>query len=222
MKHNTREQFVRDIDRGNEGTIKVKTYIYEKYGIKSIITDEEDNKREHIDIRILKKEHQVVDEKIYSAFIHKFGYKIEVKHDQTANKTGNIYLEIWSNVRINPPNPGAISQCRAHSIWYVLDKKLLVFDRALLFSCLLTHFYFDTQDAQKWKSITTKPRWQGLIKEHLLKYNSFVDQYGMSGNELKINLMPAHINSDVRGILVSIQDIERLKEKIGLIEVVNL
>lgn len=222
MKHNTRTQFVKDMDRGNEGEIKVKKYIYEKYGIKSIITDEEDSKREHIDIRILKKEHQEVDNKIYSDFIHKYGYKIEVKYDQTANRTGNIYLEIWSNVRINPPNAGAISQCRGHSIWYVLDEKFLVFDRAALLSCLFTHFYFNTEQAQKWRATTSKPSWQKTIKKHLSKFNSFVDRFGKVNGYIKVNLMPAGVNADVRGILISIKEIEELKEKIGLVEVIKL
>ncbi len=221
MKHNTRSQFVKDMGRGNEGVVKVKKYIYERYGIKSIITNEADSKREHIDIRILKKEHQEVDEKIYSAFVRKFGYKIEVKYDQTANRTGNIYLEIWSNVRIKPPNPGTISQCRAHSIWYVLNDKFLVFDRAALLSCLITHFYFNTEKAQRWRETTSKPFWQKTIKEHLLKFDSFIDKFGGIGGEIKTNLMPAGVNADVRGILVSIKEIEELKEKIGLVNILK-
>jgi hypothetical protein len=30
MKYNTKEQFVKDMERGNEGSIKVKKFIYEK------------------------------------------------------------------------------------------------------------------------------------------------------------------------------------------------
>ena len=221
MKHNTKEQFVKDIERGNEGSVKVKKYIYDKYGIKSIITNEADSKREHIDIRVLKKEHQDVEDKTYSEFISKFGYKIEVKNDQTANRTGNIYLEVWSNVRVNPPNAGTISQCRAHSIWYVLDNKFLVFDRATLLSSLITHFYFNTEQAKHWRELTVKPSWQSTISEHFSKFNSFVDKFGELDGKIKMNFMPAGVNADVRGLLVSIKEIEELKEKIGLITILK-
>lgn len=219
MRKNTFSQFVRDMDRGNEGVIKVKKYIYEQYKIKSIITNEVDSKREHIDIRILKPKHQEVAQELYNKFIHKFGYKIEVKQDETANRTGNIYLELWSNVSINPPRAGAISECRAHSIWYVLKDKFLVFNRESLISCLITHFYFGTEEANRWKELTSKPNWKLTIKKHIEKYGSFVDKYGSNG-EIELCLMPAGVNSDVRGILVPIKDIIKLKEKIGLIDVI--
>ncbi|MBI2660490.1 hypothetical protein HYX07_04980 [Candidatus Woesearchaeota archaeon] len=210
------------MDRGNEGVIRVKKYIYEKFGIKSIITNEEDSKREHIDIRVSKIEHQKISKEVYSNFINKFGYKIEVKKDDTANRTGNIYFEIWSNVSVNPPRAGAISECRSHSIWYVLNDRFLVFNRESLISCLITHLYYNTTEAKRWKQITSKSNWKPLIKKHIEKYASFIDNYGNNGGEIELCLMPAGVNSDVRGILIPIEDIVKLKEKIGLIDAITV
>lgn len=221
MKKNTFSQFLKDMGRGNEGVIRVEKYISEKFRIKSEITNEEYSKREHIDIRILKFESQKISKEVYSNFINKFGYKIEVKKDDTANRTGNIYFEIWSNVGIEPPRAGAISECRAHSIWYVLSNRFLVFNRESLISCIVTHLYFDTAEAKRWKAITSKPNWKPLIRKHIEKYGSFIDNYGSRNGEIELCLMPAGVNSDVRGILVPIEDILKLKEKIGLIDVID-
>ena len=73
-----------------------------------------------------------------------------------------------------------------------------------------------------WRETTSKPSWQETIKEHLSKFNGFVDKLGEVNGEIKTNLMPAGVNADVRGILVSIKEIEELKERIGLIESIQI
>jgi hypothetical protein len=165
----------RDLHRGKRGEDKVQKLLKDELKIPTVNVGKDNP---HWDLEV------DVDEgrKYPRTAIKKYGETYEVKTDDTSQKTGNFYLEVWSNRE--HLNAGCIPNCKADTIVIVSGNVLYFVDRALFYTWVFENLFLNTELANDWRTRC----------ERITKNGTMVS---------------AQNNKDVEGILIPLKDIKK-------------
>jgi hypothetical protein len=184
----TYSQLQKDFVRGREGEDVVQEFLEKNL---SIVTENLGKTCPYWDLDGRDMFEAMTKAKKDVSNYRKYGVTFEVKRDDTSQKTGNFYFEVWSNRQ--HLNAGCIPNCKADTLVIVSGKTYYFLNRALFYTWVFENLFLDTDLARDWKSRTNKA----------------------SGNK---GMVPAKNNSDVEGILLPL---EHLKKSYACIEVFN-
>ena len=209
----TLEQIIKDIGRGAVGEKIVKEYLERKYGLK---VEDKTNLQLSYDLEITGFDESRTSSKDYKRIIEKFGYRIEVKRDYTADRTGNYATEIWSNKPIN--NSGCVPKCVADTLAIVLENKIIFLNRAHFLAWIIDELYHSTATAEKWREKTTDTMNGTLRKLLSMMIQGNITNEEKRGKALGLLEKPGYKmvcagwtkeheeNLDVRNILIPIEE----------------
>lgn len=177
-----RTTLLRDLARGKEGEDVVQKFLSDTYGV---LTRNVGPLRLGWDLEVvgIDETHFLGRQKatnVLDAFVKDFGSTFEIKRDATSDRTGNVYWECWSNIRVH--NPGCMLSCKADTIVFVRKQELLFLNRPMFLSWLYENLFLQTPLALEWKA-KTNPR----------------------GDQ---RMMSAKNNPDVQGILIPVVHIK--------------
>lgn len=174
----TYRQLQKDLHRGKEGEDRVMAFLskIQTNGCGEVVNVGKDNP--HWDLE-------------NTGHAGKFGRTFEVKTDDTSQRTGNFYLEVWSNRGCK--NAGCIPNCKADTLVIISGPEMYFLDRGLFYSWVFENLFLNTKIAEDWRKRTNKA----------------------SGNT---GLVAANNNKDVQGVLIPLKHI---KESIALIDVIR-
>lgn len=182
----TYDQLIKDFRLGRvEGEDVVQQFLYKKYGM---ITNNVGEQRLGWDLEVVGIDGAAIgvgddtfdESKFYDKFIKQFGKLFEIKRDATSDKTGNIYWECWSNIRIN--NPGCMMNCKADTLVFVRKTEFIFLNRPIFLSWVFDNLFMRTPLSETWRHKTFR-----------------------NGKE---QMMSAKNNIDVRGILMPVEHIK--------------
>jgi len=101
------------------------------------------------------------EEKLLKKFGLQFGKTFEVKRDKTSDKTGNVYWECWSNLRLN--NAGCMLECKADTVVFVRKTEFIFLNRATFLSWIFDNLFMRTRLSTQWRQKTFRTGKQKMI-----------------------------------------------------------
>lgn len=180
-------QIVKDIQVGfEEGERPVQVFLREHFGIKTRNVGHKhvgwDLEFAGVDPKYLEKNKRTSKARVQKKFINKFGKTFEIKRDKASDRTGNLFFEVWSNIRVH--NPGCINGSKADVLVLVRKKEFIFIDRGFFISWIIYNLYNDSPMCKRWKRKTC-----GKVKE--------------------VEMKNSPISPQVRGILIPMEDIKK-------------
>lgn len=172
-------QLQKDLVRGKEGEDSVQKFLKEKF---NIVTENLGGENPYWDLDGRHMYTTLLNNGKDVSNYKKYGITYEVKKDDTSKKTGNFYVEVWSNKRCL--NSGCIFNCKADTIVVVSGKKLYFINRALFLSWIVENMFCESEEYKTWKTKTKR----------------------VGGKD---GFAAAKNNPDVQGLLIPLEHIEK-------------
>ena len=164
--------FVRDLARGTEGEEIVEEFLLEEFGL---VSENVSQNNPDFDILITgvctkwAKSKGVVSKKLFKKILKDgFGFRnknelsVEVKYDQAASRSGNIFIELFFD--ITEGKPGTVFKCKADIVCWVIPrarkkKSIYLFKRAEMLAWL---FEYMRENKIKLKTPGVSPYARGM------------------------------------------------------------